>query len=275
MSRFRQREAEPVREVPPPLPGAGNVKPLPMAESEFARRRRKPILIWTSVAGGLLAALAIGVYIAAKPASALNSLSDARRFYEKGDYNEALARLELPLHERATRAQAYSLRAEIYRSLAQPAKAIGDLTRVIALQPGVPDHYRLRAQLYLQTGSPERAAADYSTLIKLEGSADSYLGRGLCYAKMGNAKRAIDDFTQSIAIKPGVGNYFQRGLAYESWGEHRQAIDDYDRALAINAGAAQVYRARAYSLDAIGERAKAATDRTTATKLETAPPPSP
>jgi tetratricopeptide (TPR) repeat protein len=274
MSRFRRREGEPARELPP-LTGAGNAKPVPLAQSEFARRRRKPVLIWTAVAGGLLAAVAMGVYIAAKPASAVNSLSDARRFYEKGEYNEALARLELPLQERATRARAYSLRAEIYRSLGRPADALDDLTHVIGLQPGVPGHYRLRAQLLLETGSAERAAADYSTLIQLEGSSDSYMGRGLCNLKMGHAKRAIDDFTQSIAIRPGVGNYFQRGLAYASLGAHRQAIDDYDRALAIDAGAAHVYRARAYSLDALGKRAQAQADRTMATKLETPAPPSP
>ncbi len=273
MSRFRRKENEGlVREELPQFPGQSDVHATPMPANEFARRRRKRLLTLAAVVGVVVLIAGAAVYLTARPKSAQKSLTDARRFYNSGNYTEALNRLEFPLSDRSTRARAYSLRAEIHKSLALPKVAIEDVSRVISFQPDVADHYRIRAELFLETGDPSRAAADYAMLINLQGSAEAYAGRGLCYLELGQPQKAIEDFSKSIALKPSVENQLQRGLVYESLGDHRKAIADYSGAIEINPEAAQVYRARAYALQAIGDRVAAERDRERATTLESPPP---
>jgi tetratricopeptide (TPR) repeat protein len=252
----------------PPQP-AGRMVPVPA--EEFARRRRRPVLIWSGAAVAVIGIAWIAWQQSSRPADAQN-LVDANRLFETAKYNDALLAVNRAIDENVNPPDSYRLRASIYKFLGRPKDALADLDRVIELEPNVLAHYRTRAQLHMDLGNIDRALEDYTVLIERNGEASAYTGRALCYRKMGQLDKAIADLGRSMEREATVENNLQRGLAYAEMGDHRKAIADFDRAIEINPNLSQIYRARATAKQALGDWQGAERDRAKAYQLETPVP---
>jgi tetratricopeptide (TPR) repeat protein len=268
MSRFRREDTSATRDQL--LASAfQKAEALPVTAEQAAASKRKKVLI---VAGVIVAAAAIVLTVqklSSKPVEVRNYLADAKRNYDLGKYVDALTSVNLAIRDSKNRVEAYRLRLAINRSLERRADAYEDVGRLIKFEPQVPDHYRTRAELALEMDSVQKAIDDYTILIDRYKDPAAYTGRALCYRKLGNTSQVIADLTKAIELAPSLENYLQRGLAYASVNDHRKAIDDFDRALDINPNASLVYRARAYSRQAVGDTAGSKADSDRAEKLET------
>jgi tetratricopeptide (TPR) repeat protein len=242
-----------------------------MSAEEFQRRRWKRIGVWSV---GILAGMLLLVFIVLKssqPADARANFTDAKKYVSAGRMEDALSAVNLAINARPRFADAYRLRASIHRAMDQPELALKDISRVVELEPNVAENYRVRAQAYVDLRQYRNALADFDMLIKLAPSARAYNDRGVCYRMLGDNSRAVEDFSNAIRLEPSVEGYLQRGMVLAAMGDHRRAIDDFNRALEIRADMPAVYRARASSRDALGDRAGAAADRAKAQELETVP----
>jgi len=76
----------------------------------------------------------------------------------------------------------------------------------------------------------------------------------------GDPRRAVDDFTKALELEPNLDNYFQRATTYQDLGEHQLAIADFTKAVAEDPQEPHIYFARAKSLSAIGDAARARED---------------
>jgi tetratricopeptide (TPR) repeat protein len=279
---------EPVRPPEEGLPPQPNVNPEPSSPKEFVRRKRKRIRVRRTksgfasraqslkwVIGGVIATLLMSYYLyrLSIPGEARKYYIAAKESYDAGKYSNALYAVNEALRDRGQRLDAYRLRAEIYRAMLQPKKAVADITRVIELQPGVPEYYDFRAQTYLELDDSASAAKDYTKVIALKTSGQAYYGRGLCYLKLNDTRKAIDDFTKAIELDPKVEFYLQRGLAWSTVGDHKAAMLDFDRGLEMQSAPSMplwyCYRARAAEKQKLGDAAGAAQDRQKAARMQT------
>ena len=268
MSRFRREDTSATRDQL--LESAfQKTEAVPVtAEQAAAWKRNKALIILVVIVAAAAVMFAVQK-LSSKPVEVRNYLADARRNYELGKYVDALTSVNLALRDSKDRIEAYRLRLAINRSLERRADAYEDVGRLIKFEPQVATNYRTRAELAFEMDALPKAIDDYTTLINRYKDPSAYTGRALCYRKMGNTLLVIADLTSAIALAPTVENYLQRGLAYASQDDHRQAIADFDRAVEINPNVSQVYRARAYSRQAIGDTAGARADSDRAQKIET------
>jgi tetratricopeptide (TPR) repeat protein len=268
MSRFRPDRREHLPDQEPVVQPQPAVNLVPVSAEDFNRQKRQKVLKWAS--GGVIAAIVIlaFLYRFSMPAAALNHYIDAKKFYDAGKYSDALDEVNRAARDSAQRLNALRLRADIYRSMHQPADAIADITRVMEIEPRVAAHYTFRAEQYQELDDPASAAKDYTRIIELDNSADAYNGRGLCYLKLNQAQKAIDDFTAAIGRGPRVEFYLQRGLAYSAVGDAKKAIADFDQAVRLRPTLSASYRARAIEKQRLGDSAGAERDRQTALNLE-------
>lgn len=122
-------------------------------------------------------------------------------------------------------------RAHLYMNLKQYDLAFADFNKVISMWPDKSDGYIQRADAYVKCGQPAKAVEDLSKAIALNAGASAYYGRGVAQAKLQQYNQAVDDFT--MAIKLGMQKsdvYIQRAAAYEAAGKHSLAVKDTEMA---------------------------------------------
>jgi tetratricopeptide (TPR) repeat protein len=134
--------------------------------------------------------------------------------------------------------------------------AIADFSEAIRMDPNMAKAYRLRgssliiiatgdkANFERQTQSYDRAIADLTQAIRLDpNDAKAYYARGTAYAIMDNNDKAVADYTQAIRLDPNdAAAYYARGTMYDVKKEYGRAVADFEAALRIDpnhAGAKQ------------------------------------
>lgn len=98
----------------------------------------------------------------------------------------------------------------------------------------------------------------------------AYYNRGLAYRDKRIYDKAIADFSEAIRIDPkNAKAHYQRGNIHADLGDSLDlAIADYDMAIRIDPRFVFAYNARGLTLEAKGERARAAADYRSALKLD-------
>jgi lipoprotein NlpI len=98
-------------------------------------------------------------------------------------------------------------RGNAWRSKDQPARAIDDYSRAIALMPDFPGAFVNRGIAWYQFRQFEKAIADYDQAIRLRpGLAEAWNNRALAWHKLGNYPRAKADFDRTIQLNQNYGN---------------------------------------------------------------------
>jgi tetratricopeptide (TPR) repeat protein len=142
--------------------------------------------------------------------------------------------------------------------------AITQYTKAINLEPDSCDAYYLRGNAYYQQEMYDSAIRDYDMAIQLGSfDADAWYERGKYYHKMKEYKMAISDFDMAISIDSGNPTFYSsRGISYNWLGngslvtnageqraiEHNEnAISDFTIAIGMDPSDAWVYSVRANS----------------------------
>jgi tetratricopeptide (TPR) repeat protein len=103
--------------------------------------------------------------------------------------------------------------------------------------------YYHRANAWRAVGDPERAILDYDEAIALEPNlALAYNGRGVTLAALGDIEGATSDLRDAIAIDPGLVEAYQNlGYVYWKAGDLEEAIKASDTALLLTPDDPQRY----------------------------------
>ncbi|MDD2742752.1 MAG: tetratricopeptide repeat protein [Rhodocyclaceae bacterium] len=150
-------------------------------------QRFAPFKTWRAVAIGL----AIGV---ATPAFADN-LPEVQRLIKKGQYPQALEKVDAYLTSKPKDAQGRFLKGLIYTEMNKPTEAIATFTQLTEDYPELPEPYNNLAVLYAQQKQYDKARTSLEMAIRTHPSyAIAYENLGDVYAKL--ASQAYDKALQ-------------------------------------------------------------------------------
>ncbi len=186
------------------------------------------------------------VTLATREKSVENLLASAIVKLKKGDTQGMLGDLDRVISLDPQNARAYSFRGVAKDDLGDRQGAIADYDRAITLDPNYADTYLYRGIAKNNLDNKQGALADYSRAIALNPKyVIAYLNRGVLKSKLDDENGAIADYNQVITLNPNYADaYYNRGQAKLRLNEYKGAFADYDRAIAIDPNHADAYLSR-------------------------------
>jgi len=220
-------------------------------------------------------ALAAG-FLLSIPAQAQNTpqIQAAQHLLDKGEYMQALVKLDSAILLTPENAQIFALqgqaksnlgdctgaieswdqygaldkdnswkvdglKADCYIQQGRHEEAIDAISKYLVHDPYNGHFYLMRGHEYYLTSKYARAVQDYSTIIdrKLQGynTFEVFYKRGLAYAEFGMNKEALGDFDKVVKLYPQFNyGYFYRGSSYWHLGEYDKAIVDFTTAIHLD-----------------------------------------
>lgn len=189
-------------------------------------------------------------------------------YYEDGNYDEALAQINLALNMDSTNLDNMAHRANIFYEMGDTKKAISEWDHVLAIQPEYAfGYYRRgwykelsgdlegaiedlsmaivlqpdfsyaifnRGDVYSQQGKKELAEADYRKVIELENTPEKYDCVHYAYQSLGMNDKAIEAMDSIIARdKDRAGNYYDAACLYARMGNKQKALEYLEKSLEL------------------------------------------
>lgn len=147
-------------------------------------------------------------------------------------YPEALSMLALAIQLDPKFEDAYVQRVDMYCAIGQAAKTLDDCNKAIALDPEAKRQanlYKYRAQAYRQLDEPEKALADANKGLATKSpcTMELYFIRGWAHKELNQFKEALEDYNFILSKSPQKDTNF---LAYHSRGELHLALNQLDAA---------------------------------------------
>ena len=170
-------------------------------------------------------------------ASALYNLRGSA-YYDKGEYDIAIADFDDALSIGPTSGIIYHNRGNAWRGKGEYAKAIADYDLSIKLEPKSAFSYQNRGISKQALGDLDGALADINEAIRLDPTLPQPLiNRAVIWRAKGDLDRAIADGTEAIRLAKAkapvnimtppssvlISAYTQRALAYEAKGDYASA----------------------------------------------------
>jgi Tfp pilus assembly protein PilF len=190
--------------------------------------RRRELVFGAAVVAAIAGASGAYLYMASAPARADAAFQEGMRRMGAGDYKAAVEGFTKAVNIWPRMATGYFERGVARTSMHQADAAIEDFKRAISKDPSM---------------------------------ALAHTALGEIYRERGDLTRAMNEFALSLQLNTSTEALYERGQVHESLGQHQQAIEDYDAAIHEQPDAPFVYRARAMSLEALGDHDGAAKDR--------------
>ena len=164
-----------------------------------------------------------------------------------GKYDELIGQLDKVIQLDPNSPRAYYDRGAVYSAKREFDLAIRNYGQSIELNPKSALAYRSRGLAYAAKGELNRAIEDFDWAIQLDPkNIYAYRNRGTAYREMRELDRAIKDFTDAIELDPkSLHAYFERGMTYEERGEYIRAMQDYSQTTQLDAKDAGSYVTRA------------------------------
>jgi tetratricopeptide (TPR) repeat protein len=171
-----------------------------------------------------------------KNAEAYNNRGNA--YYERQQYDLALADFSAAITHRPDYRAAYFNRGNTYSEQKEYDRAINDYSRAIALKPDYSAAYNNRGNAYFRKRDYDQALNDYLKALELNPKfAVAYANRANVLFVKKDFDRALQDYDQAIAINPDYAwAYYRRAVIYHQKGDGEQARRNYDKAKSLNPG---------------------------------------
>ena len=178
---------------------------------------------------------------AVKGLSATDWYEKGVKFYESGNYKEALNAFNKAIQLNPQYAAAYNNRGVAYGKLGNYQQAINDYNKAIQLNPQYAIAYYNRGNVYHKLGNYQQAINDLNNTIQLNPQLTvAYYNRGIAYDKLGNYQQAINDFNKTIELNPQFAKaYNNRAVVYFKLGDEQKAVDNVKSAAKLGYKEAQ------------------------------------
>jgi tetratricopeptide (TPR) repeat protein len=242
---------------------------VPVAAEDFARGKRRVVIVW--IVGALLLVLA-GIWMfrrSVAPLEAQQSFDAGERQFKATRYSEAILSFDHAVALKSDLVDAYLLRGRANLALTQPEPAIRDFTKVIQLRPGSAEAFVQRATARLAQENYPAVIADCGEALSRDPKlALAYNLRGVALRETGHPQEALLDLSKAVELAPDESDYFQRASTYQLMGQHKLAIADLNQVITLFPDSPMGYLARAKSREAIGDRIGARSDREVGRVLE-------
>ena len=201
-------------------------------------------------------------------AIAYNNRGDG--YWEKNDFDRALADYDQAIRVDKSYATAYVNRGLVWRDKGDLDRAITDYTQAIRLNPKSAFAFNNRGLAWRFKGDLNRAIADYGDAIRLDPNyALAYQNRGNAWRDLGNLDRAIADYGGAIRLNPtNAALYGDRGYVLFFKGDFDHAVADYTEAIRLDPNFAPAYHHRGNAWRAKGDFEPAIDDYSVALRLD-------
>jgi lipoprotein NlpI len=150
-------------------------------------------------------------------------------YYEKGEYDMAIADYNKAIEISPRYIEAYYNRAKVYNAKKQYDLAISDYSKAIEINPKLAEAYTNRGAIYKTMERYAFAICDYDKAIELNPTlAEAYNNRGAAYYAKGDYALAISDYSRAVELKPDfTWAYFNKANACEVSGRATEAVEAY------------------------------------------------
>jgi tetratricopeptide (TPR) repeat protein len=211
-----------------------------------------------------------------------------RLYYELGEYETAIERIDVALELKRTNMEAYHMLSKTYLAQGKYNEALEECNAALGLKENSENFY-LRGTINDKLGNLEFAEEDYEKSIrrddenidaliavadvrirlgKLEEAMfrvnqalkldqncrQAYYVRSKIYVKQLDYPSAINDISKNLLMDQNDEEmYFVRGCYYQEFTQHPNAINDFTKVIMLNPGNPQAYFKRAFSYEQIGD----------------------
>ena len=203
--------------------------------------------------------------------SAMANFLDGARYFEEGEYEQAIAAYGQAITWHPGFALAYYERGRAYRLSGQFEAALGDLSAAISHAPEYSPAYVQRGWVYADQGDYAQGLADANRAIALNSrSAEAFLLRGVASFHTNEGwDQAISDYGRAITLDPSLyAAYYNRAILFFAQDDTHEAIRDFDQAIALRPNSAQLYYLRANAHAHLNQEQEAIADYTEAIDLD-------
>ena len=147
--------------------------------------------------------------------------------------------------------------------------AVNRMSRAIAIDPQSADAFLERGRLHQNMNQRDAAMIDIQKALALNPRlASAHVALGDLYRDRSDLQNALGEFSEALKLEQNVDAFYQRGQIYQALGDHRKAIEDFNAAVNILPDAPYIYRARATSEGALGDKEASRRDRRKAITIE-------
>ncbi len=170
--------------------------------------------------------------------------------------------IKLPSADNATRGEAYTARAEIYRDQNNMDAALADFAAAIRATPDAPQAYYERGQIYVAQAEYDKALKDMNQVSSIAPDfPTTYYYLGVINNQVEAYDDAIKHFDTFIkTVTDDYRAYAGRADAYIQTEQFQQALPDLNQALEIEPRAASLYLQRGMIQNELGDQPAAASD---------------
>jgi len=219
-------------------------------------------------------ALLAGILVSTTCLAQTTQIQVAQQLLDKGEYMQALIKLDSALLRTPENAQIYALqgqakanlgdcsgaieswdvyasmdtdnswkvdglKADCYIQQGNHEEAIDAISKYLVHDPYNGHFYLMRGHEYYLTSKYARSVQDYSIIIdrKLQGynTFEVFYKRGLAYAEFGMHKEALSDFDKVVKLYPQFNyGYFYRGSTHWHLEQYKEAIVDFSTAIQLD-----------------------------------------
>jgi tetratricopeptide (TPR) repeat protein len=161
-----------------------------------------------------------------KPTDAAEYIARGDKYYEKDDYEKAIADYSAAIELEPQNAAAFIARSRAYYQQEDYEKVIADCTAAIDFDPEEPNAFFVRGNAFLETEQLDKAIADYNLVIKLAPDFyGSYHNRGIAYFNKGDYKSAIASYEKALELNPESESV--KNALDEAWEERSAKVQPY------------------------------------------------
>ena len=197
-------------------------------------------------------------------------IKEAWKFYEAGDYNNAIKFLDEAIQLNPDNALAYYGRGTVYgEGLKKYGLAIQDYDKAIQLNPNFIEAYAFRSTAYAASSKFKQAIIDADKAIQINpNSVEAYIARSIAYATSGQFRQAVIDVDKAIQINPNSAEaYTFRSFFHRALNNFNQAIADATKAIKLNPNLGEAYSIRSECYKELGYKKLASEDAVKASSL--------